>query len=614
MPRSRRRHHSRSRTRSRSRSHSCDKDRDTKRRKIENYDSPQHKRSDSPEDGPRPDVMETAKDQNQSIDSAEQNSPQQESDNRSDVEISSTASVGTPTVRISKTPKKPLTPKQLQKEVEKTEKLKERERLKEEKMKVLQEKKKLKQEENDKRIKEKLEKREQKQKEIEERQKNRDLKEEKRKKGREERDLKRKEREEKEEQKRREQDEKNKEKQKIEGKKQKAATAFVSFFTKKNDPPQSEERKLEKISTSTFMPFEVKSDMRIAPICRVTLDANQKNYIVEMLSTQLEHTYLDELRSGRKPRKSSRTWPFTEANRQDNEVVIVEEVVPGESIEEQPKLPDKQKAKFLKFDGNRRPAYFGTWRKTSALIKPRRPFTIDTAHFDYDVDSDEEWEEEDSGESLRGSDDDKENESGNEYEEDNEFFVPHGHLSDDEMNDEEDTVSPEAHKAKLKLLKSEFEVEMRSKTEKIKPRVIGCIWYNKDGSNVDPVIDAFLKPLSIISNGQIAIKKRNKLTSIVPVRRSFLPGKELSVKFVPDFLKWIHGSTKNSKALVEDFLSSLEKQNVNVEVSKTSLVKQLKKLAAWTRCPEGGPVLKKYCWFVHKTVGEEYNVDLPIPN
>ncbi|KAB0802135.1 hypothetical protein PPYR_04321 [Photinus pyralis] len=47
MPRSRRRHHSRSRTRSRSRSHSCDRDRDTKRRKIENYDSPQHKRSDS---------------------------------------------------------------------------------------------------------------------------------------------------------------------------------------------------------------------------------------------------------------------------------------------------------------------------------------------------------------------------------------------------------------------------------------------------------------------------------------------------------------------------------------------------------------------------------------
>ena len=43
MPRSRRRHHSRSR--SRSRSHSHDRDRDAKRRKIDNVDSPSHKRS-----------------------------------------------------------------------------------------------------------------------------------------------------------------------------------------------------------------------------------------------------------------------------------------------------------------------------------------------------------------------------------------------------------------------------------------------------------------------------------------------------------------------------------------------------------------------------------------
>ncbi|XP_017776679.1 PREDICTED: dual specificity protein kinase CLK2 isoform X5 [Nicrophorus vespilloides] len=43
MPRSRRRHHSRSR--SRSRSHSHDKDRDVKRRKIESFDSPHHRRS-----------------------------------------------------------------------------------------------------------------------------------------------------------------------------------------------------------------------------------------------------------------------------------------------------------------------------------------------------------------------------------------------------------------------------------------------------------------------------------------------------------------------------------------------------------------------------------------
>ena len=32
------------------------------------------------------------------------------------------------------------------------------------------------------------------------------------------------------------------------------------------------------------------------------------------------------------------------------------------------------RAKFLKFDENRRPAYWGTWRKTSQSVGPRRPF------------------------------------------------------------------------------------------------------------------------------------------------------------------------------------------------------------------------------------------------
>lgn len=46
---------------------------------------------------------------------------------------------------------------------------------------------------------------------------------------------------------------------------------------------------------------------------------------------------------------------------------------------------------------------------------------------DYEVDSDSEWEEEEPGESLHGSDDEKEkDESEDDYEVDNDFFVPHG--------------------------------------------------------------------------------------------------------------------------------------------------------------------------------------------
>ena len=50
--------------------------------------------------------------------------------------------------------------------------------------------------------------------------------------------------------------------------------------------------------------------------------------------------------------------------------------------------------------------------------------------FEYEIDSDDEWEEEEPGESLKGSDDEKdekeENPEENEYDIDNEFMVPHG--------------------------------------------------------------------------------------------------------------------------------------------------------------------------------------------
>ena len=39
-----------------------------------------------------------------------------------------------------------------------------------------------------------------------------------------------------------------------------------------------------------------------------------------------------------------------------------------------PNVPRRMRAKLLKFCENRRPAYWGTWGKTSQSIGPRRPF------------------------------------------------------------------------------------------------------------------------------------------------------------------------------------------------------------------------------------------------
>lgn len=94
---------------------------------------------------------------------------------------------------------------------------------------------------------------------------------------------------------------------------------------------------------------------------------------------------------------------------------------------------------LLQFDKSHRPAFYGYWPKKSEVVKPRCPLVKDP-ELDYEIDSDEEWEEEEPGESL--SDCDKEEEEENteenlskaddEDESEDGFFVPDGYLSENE--------------------------------------------------------------------------------------------------------------------------------------------------------------------------------------
>lgn len=523
------------------------------------------------------------------------------------------------------TPKKTMSPKQLQRLLESEKKKKQKQFEREEREKKKQEEKEEKLRLKQELLKQKQEKEEQKKKEKEEKdmqkKKEREEKELQKKKEREEKEQKRKEKEEKEEQRRKEKeqerlkkqqemDEKNKEKQKQEEQKQKAAAAFASFFV----PRKHEVEEKKPTIQTAFMPFEVKSDMRLAPAYRSELTLTEKDNFMSSVEKQdaSTQTYLCELKSGKKPRKSEKTWPYVDSN--DDVIIVEEDTTLGDSVYEQKPKMEKKRAKFLKFHENRRPAYYGTWRKKSKTIKPRRPFVEDKVYFDYEVDSDDDWEEEEQGESITASDgEDKENDSENEYEVDNEFFVPHGHLSEDEIDDEETgRLSPEAHKAKLKLLKNEFDEEMKSKTQKIKPRVIGCIWYKKD-EKIDEAIDRFLQPFAIITNKPIIIKRRDDPDFQSGIKKKDVPAL-IESKLIPTFLQLIHGSTKNKKALIKEFLVYLKNKQIEAPISKNLIVKSLKKLAQWTKCPEEGPLFDKYCWYVSDDVRSTHGVKLDLPN
>ncbi|XP_011077120.1 chromatin assembly factor 1 subunit FAS1 isoform X3 [Sesamum indicum] len=170
----------------------------------------------------------------------------------------------------------------------------------------------------------------------------------------------------------------------------------------------------------------------------------------------------NSIRSNRKVHWGTRQKPKTElvkelkltANREPtfDDELVVEKLVDGwvdnnvdgrlsgvkvdrplSNCQEQPRI--KQ---LLQFDKSYRPAFYGVWPRKSQVVKARHPFAKDP-NIDYEIDSDEEWEEDEPGESL--SDCDKDDEDGiteghlkgdDEDESEDGFFVPDGYLSENE--------------------------------------------------------------------------------------------------------------------------------------------------------------------------------------
>ncbi|KAL4193773.1 hypothetical protein AMTRI_Chr06g178530 [Amborella trichopoda] len=129
----------------------------------------------------------------------------------------------------------------------------------------------------------------------------------------------------------------------------------------------------------------------------------------------------------------------------------------------------KKTKKLLQFYKSHRPAYYGTMSKKSDVVGARHPFSKDPT-LDYTIESDEEWEEDDPGESL--SDLDKDDEEDKEAEDnlktenedgsEDSFLVPDGYLSENEgvqvnsLTDEEGTsgceVKPEHETEEFRAL------------------------------------------------------------------------------------------------------------------------------------------------------------------
>lgn len=125
------------------------------------------------------------------------------------------------------------------------------------------------------------------------------------------------------------------------------------------------------------------------------------------------------------------------------------------------------RARLLQFHVDVRPPYWGTWQKRSNKVTGRRPFHQDNELFDYEVDSEAEWDVGGPGESLHGSSDEGEGEQ-EDYEIDMSFFVPHGYVSDDEVHQDSDQEGDNDLKQQTEM---EADDETPASEEKKTPRL-----------------------------------------------------------------------------------------------------------------------------------------------
>ena len=422
----------------------------------------------------------------------------------------------------------------------------------------------------------------------------------------------------------------------------KAAAAFTSFFKKS-------EKKVDEIvpepalmaTGNNLNLFRVKKNMKLAPLHRVDPDlkmakaAAVSNVIdVEKSGLNKSELYLGQIKSGGfKAGQSGKTWPASAIKKDDDsDVEIIEddddeemeeimgsnaaavvadanepEAGAGSSKKEEHVKSTITKAKLLQFHDNQRPAYFGTWSKTTRKVGPRRPFGMDSHYFDYDYDSDDDWEEEEQGESLSDEEKDKEEDEKEdipETDDDNDgFFVAHGVLDKDELmkvdSGDEEQFDEELEMKKQKLAAQQFEAEYnKKKPTKLKPRVFGLFWSGNQNDNavedkekiaceqllkilnpfkavllttsksgpIDTSLTLPPPPGSPTKADKIEAKKKKKMEKLKAAKENAVPTTPKALKAVPeedmpDLIRLVHANVNNKGFLAKEFLHFWSKKN-----------------------------------------------------
>ncbi|KAI9489373.1 chromatin assembly factor 1 subunit A-domain-containing protein [Zychaea mexicana] len=134
--------------------------------------------------------------------------------------------------------------------------------------------------------------------------------------------------------------------------------------------------------------------------------------------------------------------------------------------------------KFLQFTEDVRPAYYGTWTKSSKKINGRAPLAQDDQFVDYDHDSEGEWEPEGEGEEIQSGDEEDDDPSSDVADpEDAGWLVPEGYLSEGEGVESDDERTSQVRPA----------MRPTRKHTAIRPVVVGPVFDDGDLGEDDPL-------------------------------------------------------------------------------------------------------------------------------